>query len=92
MDLKRSLCSFAHCAGANNYRIRLKSRRNQSNLLIKDARLFCPCYTHGFANTAAFIEATELLPYKLSLSRKWLCATTAVAGLFRKALRSCEMR
>lgn len=69
----------------------LKSRRNQFNLLIKDARLLCPCCTHGFANTAAFIEATEMVPSKLSLSGKWLCATTAVAGLFRKSLRSCEL-
>lgn len=84
MGLKRSLCCFAHRAEANSY------RRNQSNLLIRDARLVCPCYTHGFANTAAFIEAIKLLPSKLSLSGKRLCAATAVAGLFKKSLRSCE--
>lgn len=78
-------------AAANNYRIRLLSRRNRSNLLIKDARPLCPCYTQGFANTAAFIEATELLLYKLSRRGRWLCATTAVAGLFRKSSRSYEM-
>lgn len=84
MGLKRSLCCFAHYAEAYSY------RRNQSNLLIRDARLLCPCNTHSFANTAAFIEAIELVPSKLSLSGKRLCATTAVAGLFRKSLRRCE--
>lgn len=84
MGLKRSLCCFAHHAEANSY------RRNQSNLLIRDARLVCPCYTHGFANTAAFVEAIKLLPSKLSLSGKRLCDTSAAAGFFRKSLISCE--
>lgn len=60
VGLKRSLCCFAHCVWVNSY------RRNRSNLLIRDARLLCPCYTHSFANTAAFIEATELLPSKFN--------------------------
>lgn len=80
------LYTLHHCTRAKSY------RKNRSNLLIRDARLLCPCYTHSLANTAAFIEATELLPSKLSLTGTRLCATTAVAGLFRKSLRSCEKR
>lgn len=89
--LKRGLYCFALCCSNQLQGKTLKSRRNRSNLLIKDTVFRCSFCTQDFVNTAAFIEATELPPYKLSRSGKWHCATTAVAGFFRKSLRSSEM-